>query len=46
YWPGEIYHQDYYRRNPGQGYCQVVIAPKLAKFRARYASRLKDGAGG
>ena len=46
YWPGETYHQDYYRRNPGQGYCQVVIAPKLAKFRAKYASRLKDGAGG
>ena len=44
YWPGEAYHQDYYRRNPGQGYCQVVIAPKLAKFRARYAARLKDGA--
>ena len=42
YYPGEDYHQDYYRRNPGQGYCQVVVAPKLAKFRARYASRLKD----
>jgi peptide-methionine (S)-S-oxide reductase len=42
YFPGEDYHQDYYRRNPGQGYCQVVVAPKLAKFRARYAARLKD----
>lgn len=42
YYPGEGYHQDYYRQNPGQGYCQVVVAPKLAKFRARYASRLKD----
>jgi peptide-methionine (S)-S-oxide reductase len=42
YYPGEDYHQDYYRQNPGQGYCQVVVAPKLAKFRARYASRLKD----
>lgn len=42
YYAGEDYHQDYYRRNPGQGYCQLVVAPKLAKFRARYASRLKD----
>jgi len=42
YYPGEDYHQDYYRNNPGQGYCQVVVAPKLAKFRAKYASRLKD----
>jgi peptide-methionine (S)-S-oxide reductase len=41
YYPGEAYHQDYYRNNPGQGYCQVVVAPKLAKFRASYASRLK-----
>ena len=42
YYPGEGYNQDYYRQNPGQGYCQVVVAPKLAKFRARYATRLKD----
>jgi peptide-methionine (S)-S-oxide reductase len=42
YYPGEGYHQDYYRQNPGQGYCQVVVAPKLAKFRSRYASMLKD----
>ncbi len=42
YYPGEDYHQDYYRNNPGQGYCQVVVAPKLAKFRAKYAARLKD----
>jgi len=42
YYPGEDYHQDYYRNNPGQGYCQVVVAPKLAKFRARYAARLKE----
>jgi peptide-methionine (S)-S-oxide reductase len=42
YYPGEAYHQDYYRQNPGQGYCQVVVAPKLSKFRAKYADRLKD----
>jgi peptide-methionine (S)-S-oxide reductase len=37
FWPAERYHQDYYARNPRQGYCQVVIAPKLAKFRQRFA---------
>ncbi len=42
YYPAEDYHQDYYRNHPGEGYCQVVVAPKLAKFRARYAARLKD----
>ena len=42
YYPGEDYHQDYYRQNPNQGYCQIVVAPKLAKFRARYAARLKE----
>jgi peptide-methionine (S)-S-oxide reductase len=42
YYRGEDYHQDYYRNNPNQGYCQVVVAPKLAKFRAKYAARLKD----
>lgn len=33
FWPAEPYHDDYFRRNPGQAYCQAVIAPKLAKFR-------------
>jgi len=41
YYPAEAYHQDYYRNNPRQRYCQMVVAPKLAKFRARYAARLK-----
>lgn len=40
FFPAEAYHQDYYRRHPGQGYCQVVIAPKLAKLRARHADLL------
>ena len=39
--PAEEYHREYYRRNPEQMYCQVVIAPKLAKFRKQYLSRLK-----
>lgn len=41
FYPAESYHQEYYRRNPGAGYCQVVIAPKVAKFRSRFADRLK-----
>ncbi len=41
FYPAEDYHKDYYRRNPGQGYCQAVIAPKLAKFRAHYQAKLK-----
>lgn len=42
FYPAETYHQDYYRRNPVQGYCQVVIAPKLAKLRAAHGALLKD----
>jgi peptide-methionine (S)-S-oxide reductase len=38
----EDYHQDYFEKNPEQGYCRVVIAPKVAKFRKKYASRLKS----
>ena len=41
YYPAEEYHQGYYRRNPGQGYCQFVVAPKLAKFRKLFATKLK-----
>ncbi len=42
--PAEEYHQDYYARNPEQGYCQAVINPKLAKLRQRFAARLRAGA--
>jgi peptide-methionine (S)-S-oxide reductase len=42
--PAEPYHQRYFARNPGQLYCQAVIAPKVAALRRRYASRLKDSA--
>jgi peptide-methionine (S)-S-oxide reductase len=41
FYQAEDYHQEYYRRNPYQGYCRVVIAPKVAKFRKRYMDRLK-----
>jgi len=40
----EEYHQDYFKQNPYQGYCQVVIAPKVAKFRKNYADQLKKSA--
>jgi len=36
FWPAEEYHRDYYARNPGQGYCAAIIAPKLAKFRKNF----------
>ena len=42
FYPAEEYHHQYYRRNPEQGYCQVVIAPKLDKFRQKYAAKLKE----
>ncbi len=42
FYPAEEYHRDYFRRNPGAGYCRLVIEPKVAKFRAKFASRLKS----
>jgi len=41
FYPAEEYHQEYFARNPEQGYCTVVIAPKLEKFRHKFAHRLK-----
>lgn len=41
FYPAEDYHRDYYRRNSRQSYCQAVISPKLAKFRAHFRSKLK-----
>jgi len=41
FFPAEEYHRDYFRRNPGQGYCRAVIAPKVAKLRKIYYDRLK-----
>lgn len=43
FYPAEAYHQNYFARNPGEGYCRVVIAPKVAKMREAYAARLKVG---
>lgn len=36
YWPAEDYHQDFFERNPYQGYCMAVAAPKVAKFRKTF----------
>jgi len=44
FWPAEDYHQRYNEQNPQQPYCQYVVAPKLEKFRARFAARLKTEA--
>jgi len=39
-YPAEDYHQNYYRQNPAQGYCQAVISPKLAKLRQKHRELL------
>jgi peptide-methionine (S)-S-oxide reductase len=44
FWPAEDYHQRYFEQNPRQPYCLFVVAPKLAKFREKFATRLKPGA--
>jgi peptide-methionine (S)-S-oxide reductase len=41
FYPAEGYHQNYFELNPNQSYCQIVIAPKVAKVRERYLARLK-----
>jgi peptide-methionine (S)-S-oxide reductase len=41
FYRAEDYHQEYYRNNPEQPYCQIVIAPKVAKFRSKYLAKLK-----
>ena len=44
FYPAEEYHQNYFDLNPRQGYCEVVINPKLAKFQKRYKKLLKKSA--
>jgi peptide-methionine (S)-S-oxide reductase len=41
YFPAEEYHQDFFERNPNQGYCMAVAAPKVAKFRKTFARLAK-----
>ncbi len=41
FYPAEDYHRDYFRNNPDQRYCTVVIAPKVAKARSKFLEKLK-----
>jgi len=41
FYPAEDYHQNYYRNNGGQGYCQFVIRPKVEKFEKVFKNKLK-----
>jgi peptide-methionine (S)-S-oxide reductase len=42
FYKAEDYHQGYFRTNPQQAYCQAVVAPKVAKFRKQFSSKLKS----
>lgn len=41
FYPAEAYHQNYFRNHPNAGYCSVIIAPKVAKFRKGFVEKLK-----
>lgn len=41
FWPAEAEHENYFARNPWSGYCQAIIAPKIAKLRKNFHDRLK-----
>ena len=41
FYEAEAYHQEYFARNPGQGYCSFVVAPKVAKFRKNFTAKVK-----
>lgn len=41
FYKAEDYHQQYFKKNPYQGYCMVVVAPKVSKFRKKYQEMLK-----
>ncbi len=41
FYPAEDYHQNYFYTNPEQGYCQLIINPKLQKLRQKFAARIK-----
>jgi peptide-methionine (S)-S-oxide reductase len=42
FYPAEEYHRNYFARNPERAYCQMIIAPKVAKFRSKFTNRLKS----
>jgi len=41
FYPAEDYHQEFFKRNPHQGYCMAVVSPKVSKFRKNFTSKLK-----
>ena len=41
FYMAEDYHQEYFSRNPEQGYCSYVVGPKVAKFRQKFAEKMK-----
>lgn len=41
FWMGEEYHQDFFAKNPNQGYCNAVVAPKMAKVRAKFTQYIR-----
>jgi len=41
FYAAEDYHQNYFRNNPGQGYCAFIVAPKVAKFRQKFAEKMR-----
>lgn len=41
FYPAEEYHQNYYKNNPEQGYCSIVIGPKVQKVRKEFSQLLK-----
>jgi peptide-methionine (S)-S-oxide reductase len=42
FYPAEDYHREYFSRHPEQSYCQIVISPKVSKFRKQWTKRLKE----
>jgi len=42
FWSAEEYHQDFYAKNPESAYCQIIINPKLTKFKKQFAKKLKS----
>jgi peptide-methionine (S)-S-oxide reductase len=42
FYPAEDYHQDYFNKNPGNGYCSIIIAPKIVKARSHYKQWFKE----
>jgi len=44
FYAAEDYHQNYFRDNPNQGYCSYVVAPKVLKFRDKFAQKRKQRA--